>query len=419
MKGKKTAKKASANKTISPNPIWVKFIRPIIHAILKRRYNMEIIDNVGMNELKPPYLVIGNHVNFWDPFFTAIFLPHTVQFIASDSVFRTKLFYILMKLFGSIPTSKFMTDTRTVAQIIRIIKRDGVIGVFPEGRRTWDGRSLRHVHTVARLIHKLKLPVVGVVNKGGYLSKPRWGRGLRRGKVRMEYKMVFTPEELKQIDLETCKQLMEARIAHDEEEWNRQEQIKFVGKHPAEFIERAIFVCPKCKSIASFYSHGETAECRECGYSFRYDEYGVLQSVNSPLVYSSISDWNEWQISYFIEFLSKDMSSKTPLFEEGPAILWRGYRAEPLKRLNTGRAYFYPSGIEFRTTVGRLKFFPIEELYGENVQDKEKLEFYHQNSLYRLDFLNIRASAYMWYQAISLLHQKAQNMKVDGRAHVN
>ena len=312
-----------------------------------------------------------------------------------------------------------MTDTKTVAQIIRIIKRGGVIGVFPEGRRTWDGRSLRHVHTVSRLIHKLKLPVVGVVIRGGYLSKPRWARGLRRGKVYMEYKMVFTPEELKKIDAADCKRLMEERIEHDEEEWNRENQISFVGKHPAEFIERALFVCPKCKAIASFYSQGDTAECRQCGYSFRYDNYGFLQPVNSPLVYSSISEWNDWQIKYFIDYLSKDMNAKEALFEEGPAILWRGYRAEPLKRLNTGRAFFYPSGIEFRTTVGKTKFFSVDEIYGENVQDKEKLEFYHQNSLYRLDFLNIRVSAYMWYQAISLLHQKAQNMEVDGRTHVN
>ncbi len=412
-------KKAVKHKTIAPNPFFTKFIRPIIHTILKYRYNMEIVDNVGIKDLKTPYIVVGNHVNFWDPFFIAIFLPHDVQFIASDSVFRTKLFYILMKLFGSIPTSKFMTDTKTVAQIIRIIKRGGVIGVFPEGRRTWDGRSLRHVHTVSRLVHKLKLPVVGVVIKGGYLSKPRWGRGLRKGKVYMEYKMVFTPEELKGIDAPACKQLMEERLEHDEEEWNRKNRIAYIGKRPAEYIERAIFVCPKCNSIASFYSHGDTAECQECGYSFRYDEYGDLHPVHGPLVYSSISDWNEWQIKYFVDFLSKDMNVKKPLFEEGPAILWRGYRAEPLKRLNTGRSYFYPSGIEFHTTVGRTKFFPIEEIYGENVQDKEKLEFYHQNSLYRLDFLNIRASAYMWYQAISLLHQKAQNMEVDGRAHVN
>ena len=49
--------------------------------------------------------------------------------------------------------------------------------------------------------------------------------------------------------------------------------------------------------------------------------------------------------------------------------------AEPLKRLNTGRAYFSPSGIEFRTTVGKRMFFALDDIYGEDVQDKEKLEF--------------------------------------------
>ncbi|MDZ7793519.1 MAG: lysophospholipid acyltransferase family protein [Spirochaetia bacterium] len=414
-----TLKKRTAKRTITPNPLFVKVIRPIIHIILKHRYNLEIEDKVGLKDIKPPYIVVGNHVNYWDPFFLGSFLHQDIQFIASDSVFRTRIFQILMKLLGSIPTSKFITDTTTVAQIIRIVKRGGVIGVFPEGNSTWDGRSLRHVPTVSRLIHKLKLPVIGVVVRGGYLSKPRWARGLRRGKVFLEYKTVFTSEELREIDGETCRRILEERIEHNELEWNRTQRIRFFGKHPAEYIERVLFVCPHCKAIASFYSQGDTAECRECGYSFRYDEYGILQPVNGPLVYTSISEWNDWQIKYFIEYLSRDMNTTTPLFEEGPAILWRGYRSEPLKRLNTGRAYFYPSGIEFHTTVGKTKYFPIEEIFGENVQNKEKLEFYHKNSLYRLDFLNLRASAYMWYQAISLLHQKAQNIEIDGRAHVN
>lgn len=423
MQGTKTHKashkKKNAKRTIRPNPLFVKFIRPIILFILKHRYNLEIEDKVGLKDIKPPYIVVGNHVNYWDPFFLGSFLHQDIQFIASDSVFRTRLFQIIMKLLGSIPTSKFITDTTTVAQIIRIVKRGGVIGVFPEGNSTWDGRSLRHVPTVSRLIHKLKLPVVGVVIRGGYLSKPRWARGLRRGKVFLEYKTVFTSEELREIDGDACRRILEERLEHNELEWNRTQRIPFVGKHQAEYIERVLFVCPHCKAIASFYSQGDTAECRECGYSFRYDEYGLLQPVEAPLVYTSITEWNDWQIKFFIDYLSRDMNTSIPLFEEGPAILWRGYRSEPLKRLNTGRVYFYPYGIEFHTTVGKTKFFPIEEMFGENVQNKEKLEFYHKNSLYRLDFINLRASAYMWYQAISLLHQKAQNREIDGRAHVD
>ena len=129
-------------------------------------------------------------------------------------------------------------------------------------------------------------------------------------------------------------------------------------------------------------------------------------------------EWNEWQVEYFYSCLTGEKAKDQILFEEGPALLWRGYRAEPLKRLNTGRALFYPGGIEFRTTAGKTKFFPIEEIFGENVQDKEKLEFYYQNRLYRLDFLSLRASAYMWFQAINLLHQRDKQMAIDGRSHV-
>ena len=404
------------HKTIKPNPVFYLFIKPIIHFILKHRYNMELVDNLGLKTLEPPYLVVGNHVNFWDPFFLGVYLPHNIQFVASDNVFRTRLFYILMKLLGSIPTSKFMTDTSTVAQILRIIKNNGVIGIFPEGRRTWDGKPLRHVPTVSRLVHKLKLPVVGVVIKGGYLSKPRWGRGLRKGKVTVEYRMIFTPEELKEMNWDECRNLMEDRLHHDEQEWNEKEKVRFAGVRPAEYIERVLFVCPNCKSIASFTSTGDRAECGSCGYSFRYDEHGKLLPVHGPLVFSTVPEWNDWQIKYFFSYLT-ETDPGSVLFEEGPAILWRGYRAEPLKRLNTGRAFFSPKGITFRTTVGKTKFFPLEEIHGENVQDKEKMEFYHGNQLYRLDFINMRASAYMWFQAVSLLHQKAKQMDVDGRAH--
>jgi 1-acyl-sn-glycerol-3-phosphate acyltransferase len=409
-------RKKHKKKTIKPNPLFMIFIRPVIHFILKHRYNMRMNDQVGIESLTPPYILLGNHVNFWDPFFLGIYLRQNPQYVASDNIFRTKLFYLLMKLFGSIPTSKFMTDTSTVANILRIIKANGVIGIFPEGRRTWDGKPLRHVPTVSRLVHKLKLPVVGVVVKGGYLSKPRWGRGLRKGHVEMEYRMLFSSEELKTLTWDECRSLLEERLTHDDNEWNEREEIAFVGKRPAEYIERVLFVCPKCKSIASFSSHRDTAECRICAYGFRYNAYGKLEPLSGPLVFSSVPEWNDWQIDYFFSYLT-NTAPDTPLFEEGPAILWKGYRAEPLKRLNTGRAYFSSSGITFHTTVGKEKFFPIDEIHGENVQDKEKMEFYHANNLYRLDFISLRASAYMWFQAVNLLHQKAKELPADGRSH--
>jgi len=397
--------KKRKKKTITPKKWFVWLVKPNILAFLRKRYNISVVNGEVVDQLQPPFLMVGNHVNFWDPFFLHMSIQPTIQYITSDNIFRTKVLGTVMRLLGSIPTSKFKTDIATVAQVLRITKRRGVVGVFPEGRRTWDGRMLNHVPTVSKLIHRLKLPVVGVIIKGGYLAKPRWARYMRKGAVELEYKLVFTSEELASISSDECRQLLEERIYQDDMEWQKERMIPFRGKDLAEYIESTIFACPKCKNLASLHSKGDTATCQNCGYSFRHNEFGFFEPVNGPLVFNSITDWNSWQLEYLQEFLSDQHDREKILLEEGPAVLLRGYRTRPLKKINTGHAYLSLKGIEFHTTIGKKFFFPIEEIVGENVQVGEKFEFYHKNSLYRLNFINPRASSYLWYQAVFFLHQ--------------
>jgi 1-acyl-sn-glycerol-3-phosphate acyltransferase len=141
-----------------------------------------------------------------------------------------------------------------------------------------------------------------------------------------------------------------------------------------------------------------------CGYSFYYDQHGFLQAHGRPnRHFTTTSEWNDWQLEEFQARL-QEVTDEVWLLEEGPAMLWTGYRTRPLRRLNTGRAYFSPSEIIFHTNIGKEIRFPLQELYGENVQDREKLEFYHRQVLYRLDFLSPHASSYMWLQAIKIIH---------------
>ena len=419
MPGQTRIFKRAKKRTLTPKKWFVWLVKPNILSFLRRRYNITVIHNEEVKDLEPPFIMVGNHVNFWDPFFLHMDISPTIQYIASDNVFRTKVLGTVMRLLGSIPTSKFRSDLATIAQVLRIVKRRGVVGVFPEGRRTWDGQTLWHVPTVSKLIHKLKLPVIGVIIKGGYLSSPRWARHIRRGKIELEYKLVFTPEELASISAEECHALLEERIYHDDMEWQRERMIPFAGKSLAEYIESTLFACPKCKDLASIHSSGDTGECKTCGYSFRHNQYGFLEAINGPLVFNTVHDWNEWQVEYLKEYLYSQNDPEKVLLEDGPAILLRGYRTRPLKRINTGRAYLTLQGVEFHTTIGKRFFFPIEEIMGENVQMGEKFEFYHQTTLFRLDFINPRVSSYKWYQAVFLLHQKLQENRQELDNQVN
>jgi 1-acyl-sn-glycerol-3-phosphate acyltransferase len=393
-------------RSITPNPFFVAIIRPTIFWILRRLYDIEIQDRDSIAHLEQPYLLVGNHVNFWDPFFLSMGISHVAQFVTSDNIFRTRLLKTVMKLLGSVPTSKFAADTGTVMQIMRVLKRPGVIGIFPEGRRTWDGKSLDSVATVARLINRLKLPVAAGHIKGGYLAKPRWARNRRKGKIIIEFRMLFQPEELKNLTPEQTNRLMEERLYHNEYEWQNENMYRYPGKNRAEHIEQVLFLCPECTQLGTIRSEGNNAFCTHCGYTVYHDEYGFLQPQGNPhRHFSTVSEWNDWQLEHFYGRL-REVSKEVWLLEEGPSILWTGYRTRPLKRVNTGRAYFSPSEIVFSTNIGKEITFPLREIYGENVQDREKLEFYYGQVLYRLDFLSSHASSYMWLQAIRFIHRQ-------------
>ena len=46
----------------------------------------------------------------------------------------------------------------------------GVIGVFPEGKRNWDGRTDQLLFATAKLVEHLKVPVVTALLQGAHLS---------------------------------------------------------------------------------------------------------------------------------------------------------------------------------------------------------------------------------------------------------
>ncbi len=83
----------------------------------------------------PPFLLLANHTNFWDPFLLSLYTPEPIYFVTADEYFRNPFLKFLLGLAGAIPKSKFISDQMTVIDIFRIKRKGGVIGIFPEGKR--------------------------------------------------------------------------------------------------------------------------------------------------------------------------------------------------------------------------------------------------------------------------------------------
>lgn len=383
---------------------FIHLLRPLLWAWLQRRFNIEVRMPDEIRQKDGPFLLIGNHVTFWDPFLIGIPIKPDTRYITSDNIFRTRFFRWVMARVGAIPKTKFVANADIVRRIVGVIKRKGAIGIFPEARRTWDGRTIQMVPQVPKLVKRLKLPVVAARIHGGYLSGPRWGRYGRKGKVIIEYSYAVRPEEAGELSLEEVEKRMADGIRFRADIWQREAEIAFRGRRLAEYLERVLFICPHCKSVGSLHSAYHLMSCRTCDYTVEYSETGRLIERNRDIQFESVAEWNLWQ-SEHLDGLILGLDG-TPLYSDRGARLWIGYQSKPMRQIDAGRVELVKDSLVFNSDTGTIRRFPIAEIDGANVQNGEKFEYYWNKELYRLDFVSPRISTYKWLLAILKLQER-------------
>ena len=90
-----------ADKFVKASKSFNTFLKPVVKFYLNRIFELEY-DIKNISDLKPPYFVIANHVNFWDPFIVSLCVPEPIYFIASDAYFRSRILKRLLRLVGEI-----------------------------------------------------------------------------------------------------------------------------------------------------------------------------------------------------------------------------------------------------------------------------------------------------------------------------
>jgi len=92
-----------------PNKIISGFFFALFRWYLGSTFSLSLEKNDTIR-LIPPYLVIGNHANFWDGALVNLFIKDPVCFLVSDEYFRKPLLGWLLNIEGSIPKKKFLVD---------------------------------------------------------------------------------------------------------------------------------------------------------------------------------------------------------------------------------------------------------------------------------------------------------------------
>jgi 1-acyl-sn-glycerol-3-phosphate acyltransferase len=111
-----------------------------------------------------PVILAPNHTSFCDSFFLPLVLARRVTFVAKAEYFDSWKTAWFFRSAGQIPMRREggTASERALAAARDVLQHGGVLGVYPEGTRSPDGRLYRGHTGVARLALQCGVPVVPV-----------------------------------------------------------------------------------------------------------------------------------------------------------------------------------------------------------------------------------------------------------------
>lgn len=374
-KKKKSGKKKK--KWIKPRH-WV--VRNLAYAVLypfvRFKYHAHI--RKFKEGKKQPCLLLMNHQTAFDQFFVGISVPRSVYYVASEDLFSLGfLSKLLVWAVNPIPIKKQMTDVSAVMTCARVAREGGTIAIAPEGNRTYSGKTGYIKPSIVGLIRFLKLPVAFYRIEGGFGVHPRWSDKVRRGRMDAGVSRVLTKEEYDKMTDDELFALLEAELTVDE----GVADAAFHGGRRAEYLERAMYVCPTC-GFSAFHSHKDTFTCKKCGLTAKYLPTKEIEGVGKAFPFRFLTEWYAYQEDFVNAFDA--VKEKDTLLYEDEAALFRVTLYKGKKRLK--------KKVSVRLYGGRVEFgdgkethsFPFGTLEGVTVLGKNKLNLYHEGAVYQL-----------------------------------
>ena len=144
-----------------------------------------------------PVILVSNHLSFADHFFGPLPLPRRVVFLAKSEYFTgTGVKGLLSKAFfsgvGQIPIDRTGggASERALRSGLRVLAAGNVLGIYPEGTRSPDGRLYKGKTGVARLALESRAPVVPCAMIGTFEFLPP---GTHHPQVKVRPGVIFGP----------------------------------------------------------------------------------------------------------------------------------------------------------------------------------------------------------------------------------
>lgn len=260
--------------------------------LMGKKYKVE---KINMEGLKPPYILLSNHMYFIDFELCAMgTFPHRVNNVVSiDGYYRRPW---LMELIGAICTRKFTMDLHLVKSIKKVLSRGDILCMYPEARYSPCGTTSYMPESLGKLIRMNKVPVVAVVHRGNYLHSPFWNyRKKRKVPLHTTMTQILTPEQVQSMTVEEINTAVRQALDYDDYRYQKENGIRVTEPFRAEGMHKILYQCPHCGVESKMDSKGTELFCTACGKRWNLNEDGTLSALAGETEFSHVPDWFEWE----------------------------------------------------------------------------------------------------------------------------
>ncbi len=254
------------------------------------------IKKIGMEGVKPPYILLGNHNAFFDMnvSITATFPYFGNYIVAIDGYLKREW---VLRAIGCICKRKFTNDLTVIRHLRTVLNKKGIAAIYPEARYSLCGTTAPLPEALGKFIKLSGVPVVTLICHGHHINHPFWNTRHERNVKPTEatMKLFFTKEDVEKLSADEINERLVEEFQYDEFKWQKDNKIKVDCKDRAVGLEKILYQCPECGKEFMMKSEGIHLSCTACKKTWEMTEYGELKAVDGKTRFSHIPDWYEWE----------------------------------------------------------------------------------------------------------------------------
>ena len=127
-------------------------------------------------KIKGPAIIISNHTSVYDFAVMLFTFPfRCLRYLMAEILFKRKFLDWFLKGMGGIKVDRDNYDFSFINKCLNVLDKNGVIGVFPEGRipKENEKKPIEFKPSAAYLALLSEVPVIPVYTNGSYFNKKR------------------------------------------------------------------------------------------------------------------------------------------------------------------------------------------------------------------------------------------------------